>query len=70
MQKKACPQWARGDAAQPARVARCPRAHARFGNASHIDSNDNTVPSGAVIAMHTRAFLRSMPSLLSALERV
>ncbi|WP_410833321.1 hypothetical protein [Paraburkholderia sp. SIMBA_030] len=33
-----------------------------------IYSNDNTMPSGAVIAMHVRAFLASMPSLLPALE--
>jgi hypothetical protein len=33
-----------------------------------IYSNDNTTPSDAVIAMHVRAFLASMPSLLPALE--
>jgi len=33
-----------------------------------IYSNNNTTPSDAVIAMHVRAFLASMPSLLPALE--
>ena len=33
-----------------------------------IYSNDNTTPTDAVIAMHVRAFLASMPSLLPELE--
>jgi len=33
-----------------------------------IYSNDNTTPTDAVIAMHVRAFLASIPSLLPALE--
>jgi hypothetical protein len=35
-----------------------------------IYSNDNTTPTDAVIAMHVRAFLASVPVLLAPLESV
>jgi hypothetical protein len=35
-----------------------------------IYSNDNTTPTDAVIAMHVRAFLASVPVLLPPLEPI